>query len=146
MDKHRKHLKEYSVLILIFTAISFARIVIDACIYGFTGANLPITGIDPTLVKLVAIIFFIICIIFLLPDVYVGFKGMKEADKTTGAKAHIVWSLVLSILSLVATISAILSMFTGFDFGKLIEVLDTAVDTALFYVYYITAKKVAGIK
>ena len=35
MDKNRKRLKEYSLVILILVAFSVVRMIVDACLYGF---------------------------------------------------------------------------------------------------------------
>ena len=146
MIKERKNLKEYSFVILIFAALSLVRLIIDACADGFSTAIVPIEGATEEMVKTAVIIAFVLALLLLIPDVYVGFKGLKEAQNPTGARAHIVWALVLSIIYLIATISSVVEIAKGFDVDKLIKVLNVAVDTALFYAYYLTAKKVANKK
>lgn len=141
MTKERKILKEYSVVILIFAALSLVRLIVDACVNGFSTETIPVEGVTEELVKIAVIIAFVLALLLLIPNVYVGFKGLKEAKNPTGAREHIVWALVLSIIYLIATISSVVEITKGFDIDKLIEILDVAVDTALFFAYYLTAKK-----
>lgn len=146
MNKERKTLKEYSVVILIFAAFSLARIIVEACLYGFGIQAISLEGVSEDLVKIGLIVFFISSLILLIPNAYVGVKGIKEAESPTSARAHIVWALILAILSLVGTITAIVDIINGFSIDQLFILLDVAVDTVLFYAYYLTAKKVAENK
>ena len=144
MIKERKNLKEYSVVILILAALSLVRLIVDVCVNGFSPKGMPVEGVSEEVVKIAIIIAFVIALLLLIPNVYVGFKGLKEAQNPTGARAHIVWALVLSILYLIVTISSVVEITKGFDIDKLINVLNVAVDTALFFAYYLTAKKIAN--
>ena len=146
MIKERKTLKEYSIVILVFAALSFARIIIDAITHGFGSQALNVEGVPENVAQIVAIIIFVMALLLLLPDVYVGVKGMKESNNPTGARAHIVWALILAILSLVGTVSSLGDMIKEFDFDKLLLVLDLAVDVVLFFAYYLVAKKIANNK
>ena len=146
MNKNRKTLKEYSVIILIFAALSLIRMIVDVCVHGFDFTGLNVEGVTEEFVKVAVIISFVLALVLLIPDVYVGVKGIKEANAPTGARAHIVWALVLAILSAIATVSAIIDVASDFNASKLIECLDVAVDTALFFAYYVTARKVKNEK
>ena len=144
MIKERKSLKEYSVVILIFAALSLVRLIVDFCVNGFSAPTISIEGATEEMIKIAVIIAFVLSLLLLIPDVYVGFKGLKEAKNPTGARAHIVWALVLSIINLIAGISSVVEITKGFDVDKLLRLLDVLVDTALFFVYYLTAKKIAS--
>ena len=146
MIKERKTLKEYSIVILVFAALSFVRIIIDAITNGFGSQALNVEGVPENVAQIVAIIIFVMALLLLLPDVYVGVKGIKESNNPTGARAHIVWALILAILSLVGTVSSLGDMIKEFDFDKLLLVLDLAVDVVLFFAYYLVAKKIANNK
>jgi hypothetical protein len=144
MNKDRKNLKDLSIIILVFAAISLVRIIVDLCVFGLNASNVPVEGVSEDMVRTATIIAFVLALLLLIPDVFIGIRGIKEANNPTGKKGHITWALVLVILSLIATISAVIDMFNGFDVGKLLEVIDVAIDVALFYFYYVAAKKVAN--
>ena len=146
MIKERKTLKEYSIVIVVFAALSFVRIIIDAITHGFGSQALNVEGVPENVAQIVAIIIFVMALLLLLPDVYVGVKGMKESNNPTGPRAHIVWALILAILSLVGTVSSLWDMIKESDFDKLLLVLDLAVDVVLFFAYYLVAKKIANNK
>lgn len=141
MDKNRKVLKEYSIVILILAAISLVRMVVDVLVYGFT---MPVPeDIDKKVMKTVAIIVFVIGLLLLLPNVFVGVRGLKEAKNPTDRTAHIVWAMILAILAVLSTVSAIRDITKGFTISKLLEVFDVALDAGIFFMYYFTAKKVS---
>ena len=144
MDKNRKILKEYSVVILILAALSLVRLVVDFCVNGFNVSNTSVEGVTESAVKIATIIIFAIGLLLLIPDVYVGVKGIKEANNPTGKGAHIAWALIIAVLSAIGAISAIIDITKGFDISKLLAALDVAADAAIFFAYYLTAKKVAN--
>ena len=144
MNKERKALKENSLLILVFAAISLARIIVETCGYAFGFKTIAIEGVSQDLVKIGVIVFFIISLLLLAPNAYVGFKGIKEANNPTSARAHIVWALILAIISVLGLISGVVELIRNFNVGQLLFVLDVVVDTLLFYAYYLTAKKVVA--
>ena len=147
MNKERKLLKEYSVVILILTALSLVRLIVDLFAFGGLDASkFPATGLPQEVVKITLIISFVIALVFFIPEVFVGVRGLKEAENPTGKSGHIVWALILAIFSAVATISAVIDIFSGFDTGKLLEVIDVALDAVIFFMYFLTAKKVANNK
>lgn len=146
MNKERKLLKEYSEIILILAVFSLVRMVVELCLYGTKAPNIPIEGATGQSVRITVIVTSVIAFLLLLPNFYVGIKGMEQAEKPTGKRAHIVWAIILAVLSLIATITAIVDITKGFSVGKLLAVLDMAVDTALFIMYYLTATKIANNK
>lgn len=146
MNKDRKNLKEYSIVILLFAVFSLIRMIVDLCVFGFNASSIPVEGADEKLVQIATIIIAVIAFLLLFPDIYVGIRGIKEANNPTNKRSHIVWALILTVLSSIATISSVVDIITSFNFGKLLEVIDVAVDVVLFYAYYLTAKKVANKK
>ncbi len=146
MEKQRKLLKEYSVVILIFVAISLVKMIVELCLYGFSLSGLGVEGIDEQLVKIVSVIVFVIALLFLIPDFYVGVKGIKEANAPTGARAHIVWSLILAILYTIGTVSSAIDLVNGVNLDKVLDALNVALDAIVFFGYYFVAKKVANAK
>ena len=146
MTKERKTLKEFSILILVLAAISLVRLVLDACMVGFDAASLEIEGASETLIKVSLIITFVLALLLLIPDVYVGIMGIKEANNPTGAKAYIVIALIITILYAIASVSSIVDICKGFNFSKLAELSNEVLNAAIFFLFYIQAKKVSANK
>ena len=146
MTKDRKTLKEYSIVILILAGLTLVRIIVDACITGFNPANVNIEGASETLIKVSLIIAFVLALVLLIPDVYVGIKGIKEANNPSGAKAHIIWALIIAIIYALGTVSSIVDICKGFSWSNLTSLCNTVLDACIFTLYYLTAKKVAEEK
>ena len=143
MTKDRKVLKEYSIVILILAGLTLIRAIVDACITGFNPASVNVEGASETLVKVALIITFVLALLLLIPDVYVGIKGIKEASNPTGARAHIIWSLIIAILYGIGVVSSTIDICKGFSWNQLASLANTVLNACLFTIYYITAKKVA---
>ena len=80
----------------------------------------------------------------LLPQVYVGIKGMKFAENPDSSKAHIVWAIVLAILAGISAVSAISGMTQSGKFtANLLKTADAVLDVAAFIIYIVEAKRIA---
>ena len=143
MEKTRKQLKEYSIVILILTAITLVRAIVSVCVKGLPLPAVIPQGMTVEMVRIVSIISFALTFVFLIPQVYVGLKGMKISDGATCNKAPRVWALVLAILAGIATISSAIDLFKAFNVDQLLTVIDVAVDLLLFTCAYLCLRKIA---
>ena len=145
MEKNKKDLKIYSILILVFVAISLVKIIVSACVNGLPQlAEIP-EGMTKETVQIVSIVAFVISFIVLIPQIYVGIKGVKiGTGATANGKAHMIWAIILAVLACVSTISAIIELTKVFDFSYVLNALDAAVDALLFISYYLLARKIAA--
>ena len=135
MNNSRNHLKEASFLVLLFTAFSFIRMIIQIFVVGFE--------VDPAqvdasheIVVVTMIITFVISLILLLPQLYVGVKGMKIAKNPTSSKGHIVWAVILLVFSafgIVFTVSSIPEQINVID--NVITLVDHALDVIVYCMY-----------
>ena len=141
MEKNRRELKTLSILILALAALSFIMAIVNVCIDGFPKVD--IAYISPETAKIVSIITWVLGLVIILPQVYVGVKVIKQANNPTGARAHIVWALILGILAAIATISSIVSIAKAFTTSQLVDLINVAIDTLIFATYYFYARKVA---
>lgn len=143
MEKVKKDLKVYSIVILAFVAFTLVRAIVSACVYGIPQpAEIPQDS-TKEMVKIMTIIAFVLSFVLLLPQVYVGFKGIKIADGAICNKAPRVWAIILALLAGIATVSGLIDLFKLFTFDQLLSVLDTAVDVVLFVCYYLCLCKLA---
>lgn len=143
MDKDRKELKSFSILILVLVALTLIRAIVSACVNGFQVNEVP-AGTTKELVQTAAIIAFVVSLLLLIPQIYVGVKGIKIANGAASGKAHLVWALILAVLAAIATISAISNLTKAFNFDAVLSALDPAIDVLAFACYYVYARRVAN--
>ena len=137
MEKERKELKLLSIVILAFVALSVVKSIVDLCVNGLPQAKDIPEGFSVELFRVISIIMCIIGFIVYIPQIYVGIKGLQIANGANySGKAHIIWAIILAVFAGIGVISGITEIFNGFKIVKLLNVLDTAIDVAL-YVYYI---------
>jgi hypothetical protein len=108
MEQKRKHLKVASVIVLAFTGLTFLR---TAAEYLFADQGIAILpdGSSVILQLIVRLIMVAIALVFVLPQIYIGVKGLRIAKNPAPAKAHVVWAwilLVFAILGLIEPITA----------------------------------------
>ena len=139
--EQRKNLKIASILVLVYAAWSLIKMVIDLIITDFS-------SIDASEGVLLAskIIVVALTVVLLLPELFIGLKGLKIAKDPTSytGKAHIVWAIVLLVLALLAWISPIAGLIKQEAVGSNLTTLGTvACETAILALYVSFAKKVA---
>jgi hypothetical protein len=73
----------------------------------------------------------------LLPHAYIGIKGLKIAKKPNSSIGHIVWGIILVVLTAVGLISPLVSFLQGNGeaFANVAEFLSVAVDVAVLAGY-----------
>ena len=141
MSISRNHLKEASFLVLLFTAFSFIRMIIQVFV-GFE-ADPTQVGVSHEIIVVTMIVMFVVGLILLLPQLYVGVKGMKIAKNPTSSKGHIVWAVILLIFSafgIIATVSSIAEQVNVVD--NVITLVDHALDVIVYCMYIKYANRV----
>lgn len=144
MDKNRKELKSFSIVILAFVALDLIKIIISLFVKGLPLPNEIPEGMSKDIVQITTIIIFVVSLIILIPQIYVGVKGLMIANGAKSGNAHIIWAIILVALSAIATISGIVDITKAFSFDALLNILSPAVDVVIFAFYYFYAKKIAG--
>ena len=135
MNNSRNHLKEASFLVLLFTAFSFIRMIIQFFVVGFEVDPAQV-GVSHELVVVAMIVTFVISLILLLPQLYVGVKGMKIAKNPTSSKGHIVWAVILLVFTafgVISTVSSIAEQINVID--NVITLVDHALDVIVYCMY-----------
>jgi uncharacterized membrane protein YhaH (DUF805 family) len=100
-------------------------------------------GASHEIVVVAMIITFVISLILLLPQLYVGVKGMKIAKNPTSSKGHIVWAVILLIFSafgIISTVSSIAEQINVVD--NVITLVDHALDVIVYCMYIKYANRV----
>lgn len=142
MEKNRKELKSFSILILALVALSLIRAIVNVCLNGVPQISAT-EGLTKEMIQVVSIIALVVSLLLLLPQIYVGVKGIKIANGAPSGKAHIVWAIILAVCAVIALISAISALIKAFNFDSILNLIDPAVDVAAYVFYYIYARRVA---
>jgi uncharacterized membrane protein len=142
MEKNKKNLKVMSILILALAVYSFARLVLSVFTIDFNPENLA-EGVSSSLLLVGQIFVCVVGFILLLPQTYVGIKGIKISNKPDSSKAHIVWAVILAALSVIGIFSPVSELIRGVDVsGNVLAVVDMALDVIIYIEYINYANKV----
>lgn len=142
MEKMRKNLKESSFLVLFFAALTFVRLVVQVIVNGVKVENVP-EGTTEGIVLAGIIVAYVINFAMLLPQLYVGFKGLKVAKEPDGSKGHIIWAWILFAFAVIGVISAISSLTQSKDLvNDIISLVDTVLDVIVYVLFVRAANQV----
>jgi uncharacterized membrane protein YhaH (DUF805 family) len=142
VEKARKSLKELSVLVLAFAAYSLIRVVLGAIFTDFDASVLP-EGTTEGMFTVGKIVLCAISLILLLPQIYVGVKGLKVSKNPDNSKGHITWATVLAVISVIGVISSAYNLIqAGEIVNDILEMADMLIDVALFGFYVKYAKQI----
>ena len=135
MEKARKNLKEMSILVLIFAGISLVRMIVDVILNGFTLTQ-PIEGLSQELSNVIAIVVYVIAFLFLLPELYVGYKGIKVSQTPDNSKSHITIAKIIFVCIILSLASIIFELVKGTNLViNILTVADVLIDVAVYYLY-----------
>lgn len=135
MEKERKTLKELSILVLIFAGISLVRMIVDVVLNGFSTTQ-PIEGLSPELTNVLVIVIWVVGVLFLLPEVYVGYKGIKISQNPDDSKRHITIAKIIFVCMILSLVSLIIELVKGTNLViNILTVADVFIDAALYYFY-----------
>ena len=144
MKDSKTQLRRWSYLILFFTALSAIRMIVEVFKIDFNPTDLP-EGTTKGMFIAAQIIVLVIGLIILLPEVFVGVRGIKLSKSPDSRKGHITWAKVIIVLSVIGLIAPISGLIQGERIvSNILEVIDLLCDVAVFYLFIIFAKQVAN--
>ena len=142
MDTNRKHLRDLSGLVLFFALLAAIGLVSDALALDFNIQNLP-DNVSEGIASFMRIFLCVFGFILLLPQIYVGVKGLKIAKNPTTSKGHIVWAIILTVCTVMSIPSPISDIAQGIQVGaNIMELFRLAIDILLYVTYVVCAKRV----
>lgn len=147
MEKSGKNLKNMSIAVLVLAGISLVRLIVTFIVtqlhieeYLLVEATEDVTEEEFKIGLIVILVLGLIC---LIPQIYVGFKGLKMAKNPDSSKAHIVWAIILLVLSIIAIISPVLDIIDGKNItDNVIAACDAWIDIIVFIWFIKYAKEV----
>ena len=143
MEQARKHLKTSSFLVLLLTAITFIEMLIELIFGGFKNAPIP-EGAPENIIMITTIIICVFAVIFMLPQIYVGIKGLRIAKKPDSSTRHIFWAKVIFVIAIINIISCIFSLIKGDNSRDQISMLFSFVLEATVYFDYIKQARIVA--
>ena len=146
MEKNRRDLKSFSMLVLLLVALDAILKIVTVCLKGLPEVEQIPEGMSADTVKIASAILFVLGFVVFLPQIYVGLKGMKIADGAKCTKAFIVWTVILLVIAAIATFSALSEMFKTFNFDNVLNFVSPALDVIIFAYIFVFARKIAGAK
>jgi uncharacterized membrane protein len=141
MEKNKKNLKVLSILILALAVYSLIRIVLSVFSIDLNPEDLT-DGASATLLLIGQIFVCVVSFILLIPQIFVGIKGIKVSNNPDSSKAHIVWAVILTVLSVIGILSPASELIKGVAvLDNLLAVADMALDAIIYIEYINYAKK-----
>lgn len=147
MGKTRKNLKTSSIVVLALAGLSLLNIIFEL-FFGelnkeLNSAVIP-DGAPDNIVLIAQIFVLIISILLLLPHFYIGIKGLKIAKNPDASKGHIVWGIILIVLTVIEFFSPLLALIQGNGgaFANISEMCSIAVDIFVLFEYVKYARAV----
>jgi hypothetical protein len=139
MENTRKELKLTSIAILVFAALSLVSVITSIIFGDFSSlADTP----DGVLLAS-KIIVVVIAALILLPQVYVGVKGIKIAKAPVSTKAHIVWATILLVFAVISVLSQVGELSKAADMlDAILKIVDEVCIGVLYIFYILEAKKI----
>lgn len=140
MEQSRKNLKNASIIVLALAGLSLLNILFELFLGELSGelnnATFP-EGAQENVVLIAQIFILVVSVLMLLPHAYIGIKGLKIAKKPNSSIGHIVWGIILVVLTAVGLISPLVSFLQGNGeaFANVAEFLSVAVDVAVLVGY-----------
>ena len=147
MGSTRKNLRTSSVIVLALAFLSLINILFElffgelseelknAVLSGATADNL---------VLITQIFVLVVSALMLLPEFYIGFKGLKMAKYPDSSVGHIIWGIILIIFTAYGLLSTFLDFIKGNGQAlvSISEMLSVAVDLVVLIEYVKFARAV----
>lgn len=141
MERNKKNLKVLSILILALAVYSLIRIVLSVFSIDLNPEDLT-DGASATHLLIGQIFVCVVSVILLIPQIFVGIKGIKVSNNPDSSKAHIVWAVILTVLSVIGILSPASELIKGVAvLDNLLAVADMALDAIIYIEYINYAKK-----
>ena len=139
----RKGLKISSIVVLIFAGVSVLNIVSELLFGDLNNAEIP-AGSPDNILLITKIILLAVSFVLLLPQIYIGLKGLKLAKYPDSSRLHIVIGIILLVLTAVDLISPMISVIKMESvFQNVSEFLGVIVEVMVYYEYVKYARAVS---
>ena len=143
MEQSRKNLKFMSIAMIILALLSLGRVALELIFTDFNVESVP----DATAVTefIAVIVLAVVGFILMLPQLFIGLKGMRVANNPDSSKGHITWATILLVISIIALVAyGIQAIKTGEYKENVSAILNMLLDVVLYSTFIKYAKEVKG--
>ena len=147
MEQARKNLKTSSIIVLVLAGLSLINILFELFFGEFSKALSGVTipeGAPENIVLIAQIFVLAVSLLILLPQVYIGIKGLKIAKKPDSSRGHIIWGIILLVFTAFGLFSPFVALIqkNGEAFDNISELCSIAVDVFILFEYVKFARDV----
>ena len=135
MEQIGKKLKTSSVVVLIFAGLSLLQVVCELLFGELGNATVP-EGASDNILLITRIFLFSFALLLTLPGVYIGVKGLRVAENPDSSMGHIVWGVILLVITFLCIISPIVAFVnSGFEVDNILDFLSIAAEVIVLFEY-----------
>ena len=139
MEQSRKHLKISSIVVLIFAGLFMLELVSGLVFGDITSVE----GVSEEALRITRIFVLSISLVMMLPQIYIGIKGLLIAKNPNAYCGHIVWAIILFVFSVLSLVSPIVGMFQqGIVYQPIKELFGVLLEVLVYFDYIRYAKAV----
>ena len=143
MEHSRKQLKNFSILVIILAGLTILNLAFELLFGELNNAEIS-AGLPENTLLITKIFAAVISFIMILPQIYIGFKGLKMAKNPDSSKAHIVWGVILFVFTVISLFSYVVDIFKLKDvFANVATIMSVAVDATILFNYVKYARRVS---
>lgn len=137
MDKTRRRLMAFSLFILGFAAYTLVSLGLELFLgSGFDNLTVP-EGAPANIIDITKTFIIVVTLLLVLPQIYVGIKGVRVARNPDSSGGHIFWAVVLFIFALVSIVSAFINLVSNGGAGDGFSMMIDGAIEAIFYLEFI---------
>ena len=136
MKQACKHLKVSAILVLVLAAMDLLNLMAGLFYGEINSVTLP-EGSPENILLITKIIILVVSLLLMLPRVHVGVKGLRVAEHPDDSMGHIVWAIIIFVLSVTSLFSPIVSLIKQEDVGSNVGTLLSVLLEVLVYLDYI---------
>ena len=135
MEQSRKYLKLSSIAVLALAFFSMLQLVSELLFGDINQAAIP-EGAPDNILLITRSVLFAVAFLLMLPNIYIGIKGMRIAKKPNASKAHIVWAIILLAFACLSIIEPVVTCVSdGMKYENISAALSIAVEITVFFEY-----------
>ena len=137
MEKTRRKLMAFSIFILGFAVYTLVSLGLELFLgNGFENLTVP-EGAPENIIGITKMFIIAVTLVLVLPQIYVGIKGVRVARNPDSSGGHIFWAVVLFIFALVGIVSAVINIVNNGGAGDGFSMMINGVIEAIFYLEFI---------
>ena len=135
MEQAQKQLKTASLFVLLFAGLSLVQIITELAFGELNSATIP-EGAPDNILLITKTILLVFTIIFLLPKVYVGIKGLRIAKNPNSSKTHIIWAIIILVFEALGFIDPIIALVNqGNTFDNIRALAEISLEVIIIFEY-----------